>query len=229
MQTLFNMKVVVESHPVVNHQFLEAFRKGKLTKEQVHKWFVQQFFFSRSLPSCFAALYARVDNRFWKEKRALVDLLDVEAWGSTNATCHSGYFVELGAFLGVDLSAVTEEQMRPYTANYLAFRLDLCLNPSRSLGQGLAAIALANEVVNLSIFQAYREGINKIPGLETCPTGYFDAHLRDEQHDFEVFAQLYELMAKTLEDRRAAQRAVIRLLNKRKFFFDYLYQDLRRG
>lgn len=221
---LEEMKSVVASHPVVRHPFLKAFADGRLTLEQVRRWAEQQFYFSISLPSAFAALYARSDDRFWMEKRPLVGLIDVEAWATGESEAHSTFFIELAEFLGLNLHELTSRPPEVYTRAYIAIRLDLCLN--RPIVQGLAAIALSNEILNLYVFPAYRQGIHKIEGLEKCPTGYFDAHIRDEESDFKVFQFLFDVVAQDESDLRLAETAVRELLDARMVFLDALSEDL---
>ena len=226
MNSLETMKTIVAGHPVVQHRFLENLRNGALTRAQVVAWFEQQFYFSISLPSVFAALYARVPDRLWETKRALVELLKIEAWGTNEHEAHSSYFVEVSKFLGIDLQALTSSPPKRYTQDYIATRLDLCLNPDRPVTSGLAAIALGNEVLNLYIFRSYREGIHEIEGLEECPTGYFDAHLRDEESDFQVFQSLFDAIAQGEDDFKSAEDGLRELLDKRVIFFDRLSEDL---
>jgi hypothetical protein len=100
----------------------------------------------RPLPGDPAALGAFRFSRFcWRQKRALVELLQIEAWGSRNARCHRHHFLELCAFLDIDVEALTSQEPKAYTQAYLERRLALCLDPSRPVVQGLAAIALGNE------------------------------------------------------------------------------------
>jgi hypothetical protein len=102
----------------------------------------------------------------------------------------------------------------------------MCLNADRHIGQGLAAIGFGNEILNLHIFHAYREGINKIPGFESCPTGYFDAHLRDEENDSRIFQALFSKLVTTEEEYYLAQQGLLELLDKRNGFFNDLWEDL---
>jgi len=221
-----SLGATVSSHPVINHEFLQRFEAGKFDIGQLQFWATQQFFFSISLPSAFAALYARVPNEFWKQKRHLVDLLKVEAWGSNETGCHSKHFIGLCQHLEIAVVKLTDRDCRPYTREYIDFRLELCLDPFRHLGEGLAAIAWGNELLNLHIFDAYRKGIGRIPGMQSCPTGYFDAHLQDEEHDAAVFQTLFRLTVKTDAEFQLAQRALIDLLDARVKFLDALLADL---
>lgn len=220
------MKSIVYNHDVATHQFLETFRRGKLTQEQFKLWLSEQFHFSISLPSAFGAIYARLPNRFWKEKRPLVELMNVEAWGSEEEGAHSGYFKELCEFVSLDIDELTQQYPKEYTREYLDLRLDMCLNPQWSVGVGLTCIGVGNEELNRILFQAYYEGINHIPGLEHCPTGYLKAHVDDEEADSLIFAKLYGLVVKTDAERQQAERGLIQLLDGRNLFFDNLSQDL---
>lgn len=220
------LRHLVDDHPVVQHPFLQRFRAGRWSRTQVRFWAEQQFYFSISLPSAFAALYARVPDRCWKAKRQLVKLLSVEAWGSDDLRCHSHHFVEFCNFFEIDVERLTEEAPRPYTQVYLQQRLAICLDSQRPVAVGLAAIALGNEILNLHIYRAYRDGIHRIPGCEDCPTGYFDAHLCDEEADAKVFADLFSAVADSATDFEAARAGLLELLDARVAFFDALCRDL---
>ena len=223
---LESMKNIVMTHPVTKHQFLLDFANGKLTRRQVIIWFEQQFYFSISLPSAFAALYARVPDKFWQTKQSLVSLLEVEAWGTNHSAAHSNYFKEVASFLGIDLEKLTAHEPKQYTKEYVDARFDLCLNPQHKIASGLASVALGNEFLNLTIFSAYRKGLHNIPGLEECPVGYFEAHLRDEEADFQVFQSLFDVVAQDEADIEDAKQCLVDLLDKRVVFFNMLYQDL---
>jgi hypothetical protein len=217
---------IVVYHPVIGHEFLRQFSLGEFVREQLQLWAKQQFFFSISLPSAFAALYARVPDGFWKEKRHLVELLKVEAWGSTETGCHSRHFIELCDYLGIDVVSLQDTDCTQYTRDYLNLRLELCLSPSRHLGEGLASIAWGNELLNMHIFGAYQTGMKLGVSTHNCPPGYFDAHLRDEEHDAAVFQDLFRLTVTTDAEFNAARSALTMLLDARVRFFDALLADL---
>jgi hypothetical protein len=61
------------------------------------------------------------------------------------------------------------------------------------------------KILNLHIYAAYREGINKIPGCEGCPISEFDAHLSDEEADAEVFVRLFDLVVSSETEFKAAR------------------------
>ena len=220
------LRELVDTHPVVRHRFLERFRRAQWSKVQIRRWAEQQFYFSLSLPSAFAALHARIPDRLWQHKRKLVHLLALEAFGSEEAGAHSHHFLELCAFLGIDVAALTLRDPQPYTAAYVQLRLELCLDRARPIHVGLAAIAFGNEFLNIHIYRAYREGIRAIPGCERAPTGYFDAHLEDEESDTDVFTALLAETVTRPDDIAAARRGVLERLDARVTFFDALYQDL---
>ncbi len=211
-------------HAVIQHPYLQKFRAGEWNKKQIRVWFEQQMHFSVALPACFAALYARIPDRYWVEKRKLVDLLNVEAWGASDPECHSHYFKEFADFLGMDIDQVSKAEPKEYTKDYVHLRFDLCLH--KPIVQGLAGIAFGNEMLNLFIFQVYREGIHKISGLEQCPSEYFEVHLRDEASDFQVFAKLLETLVAHEADWEEAEKGLKELLDARVVFFDRLCEDL---
>jgi pyrroloquinoline-quinone synthase len=220
------MRGLVDDHPVVRHRFLERFRQGGWSKSQVRRWAGQQFYFSLSLPSAFAALHARIPDRLWQRKRRLVHLLALETFGSEEPDAHSHHFVELCAFLEIDVAELARRDPQPYTAAYVQLRLEICLDQARPIHVGLAAIAFGNEFLNVHIYRAYRGGIHLIPGCERAPIGYFDAHLKDEESDARVFTDLLAELVTGPEDLRAARAGVLELLDARVKFFEALYQDL---
>ncbi len=227
--TLDVLKPVLEQHPVREHHFLRAFANGEFDYSQVQSWAREQYHFSVSLPRCFAALYARISDQYWKEKRPLIDLLSVEAWGTEKDGGHSRHFMSLLEFLGLDGNELSRTVPKQYTEKYLEERLIVCLSHERPIGVGLATIALGNELLNLTLFRAYRTGIPKIHGLEHCPTSYFDAHLKDESEDYKVFAELFEKVIHSEQELIAAGKNLKNLLDKRVIFFDSLYRDLKEN
>ena len=225
MSTAFQlMEKVVKRHPVMHHPFVIAFQRGKLTPYQVRCWANQQSFLSVSLASTFAALYMRIPDSLWREKRPLIDLLNVEAWGSKHPNAHSRLFEELCAYLNVDVRMLEGLPPQFYTQTYVTKRLELCLGRT-PLTRGLGAIA-ANEVLNRCLHQTFRRGIHKIEGFADCPTAYFDAHIADESADFEVFHQLIKKTARTKAQLKQVTTGVTQILDLRNTFFTALFEDI---
>lgn len=221
------LKPIVNNHEVVTHPFLRAFAAGRLSKEQVVLWCTQQFYFSLSLPRCFAALYARFPERHWQQTGKLSDVLHTEAWGSTAHDAHSAFFQEVATYLNIDVDRLAVQVPEDFTTQYIEQRFAVCTDPNIHVSQGLAAIALGNEHLNLHIFRSYRAGIHRVKGLEDCPTGYFDAHLRDEAADFAVFQELFDLMT-TPELTQQAETTLKKLLDQRVEFFDALQRHVQK-
>jgi pyrroloquinoline quinone (PQQ) biosynthesis protein C/quercetin dioxygenase-like cupin family protein len=217
---------LVHSHGILSHAFLRAFEGGTLTKEQVVEWLRQQFYFSISLPSTFAALYAKIPDKHWEAKRALIPLLEVEAWGSVDSGSHSQAFREIASYMNLDVDLLTNTEPKWYTREYIEARLSFCASPQRSVVEGVGAMGVANEILNLHLYRVYREGIHKISGLKDCPTAYFDAHLQDEQADFGIFASLCDVLAQSHQEQGRIRQAVIELLDQRVLFLDRLCADL---
>jgi len=234
MNKLEAFKQTVSSHPVLKHSFLTRFERGQFNKTQVKVWFEQQFYLSTSLSSAFAALFARLPNNLLQQKRLLADLINVETWGSDNKESHSTYYLEVADYLEIDTQELAKRKPRKYTSEYINIRLDLCQNPAISVTSGLAAIALANEFLNLYLFKIYKTGISEFLELKNCPTSYFDVHLRDEKADFQIFHNLYETVCDEMsccpknKDKAAAEalRYVVQLLDARAVFLDALLRDL---
>lgn len=221
------LKPIVDNHEIVKHPFLKAFAEGRLSREQVVFWFTQQFYFSISLPKCFAALFARFPERYWQHTVKLSDLLHTEAWGSNVHDAHSVYFQEVAKHLNIDLERLTNQAPEKFTKKYIEQRLAVCIDSTIHVSQGLAAIALGNEHLNLHIFRSYRAGIHRVTGLADCPTGYFDAHLRDEAADFAVFQELFDLITAP-EFTQQAEVTLKKLLDQRIEFFDALQLHVQR-
>lgn len=230
MTGLDGFKRVIDTHPLLAHPLLGRMRKGELTRGEFRAWAIQQFHFSVSLPASFAALYARVPSHYWEEKRKLVELLQVEAWGAEEAYCHSLKFRELADFLELDISAMTATPPAAYTSRYLAVRLGVCLGTHEqgSLTNALAVVALGNEYLNLKLFEAYRAAVTLGEEMAGCPLGYFDAHLEDEEADFKIFAGLYDLLPRTTDQDEGVEAALRMLLGEREAFFTSLAADLDR-
>ena len=223
---LDSLRPIVSGHKVLEASFLLSFRNGSLTKDQFAQWLAQQFYFSISLPNAFAALYARIPDKFWQAKRELVPLLDVEAWGSKEVGAHSNAFKKVADYLEMDIQKLTQQNPKQYTKNYIDFRFGVCFDSVRAVTDGLCAIALGNEVLNLHLYKDYREGVHKIVGLENCPTDYFDAHLDDEEADFSIFARLFDLLVRSEQEREQSKYALIELLDQRVIFFEQLSIDI---
>lgn len=224
--TLDQIRGVVPEHRVLQHPFLLAFKEGKLNRSQVAHWLGQQYYFLTSLPNAFAVLYGRIPDSEWDIKRKILAIIDIESWGSEKQAAHSNTFRDVADYLGVDVEHLKRSEPRPYTREYLEFRFHTCLDHRRSLGEGLAAIALGNEVLNLYIYQAYKEGLEKMPDMVGVPMQYFDVHLHDEESDFRVFADVFASVVQSHEEMEKAKNTLNELLDRRVIFFDGLANDI---
>lgn len=217
---------VVERHPIVKHPFIERFRSGNWTRDQIRYWVSQQLYLSISLPSAFAALYARIPEKYWQEKSELVELINVEAWGTDRPDCHSQHFRQLLTFFNLNLAEITRTPPPKYSQDFTSIRLSLCLDSWRPLTHGLAAIALGNEYLNLFLYQAFQEGIKKVKGCTGVPLGYFEKHLQDEASDAAVFLKLFQNVVTSDTELLEAEAGLMELLNARCCYFDALYVDV---
>jgi len=219
------MMELVNAHPVVSHPFLKRFREGTLTREQVQRWAQEQFYFSLSFPDTLAILFARIPITNIREKRKLLDMLNQEARGGKDPDSHEAYLEQFITFLGLDGGVLLQQQPKWYTQQFIRKRQEICLQ--RPIEESLAALAIGNEILNLTIFNAYAHGINKVQELNNCPKDYFEAHLHDEQEDFDRLADAFESITrknKIEEDR--IRSAIIEMLDARKQYFDELLMDL---
>ncbi len=227
MNSLEPLRQTVADHPVLKCPFLKRIGSGQLSLDEVRLWFEQQFYLSSSLASAFAALFARVSDQFWQEKRQLANLIYVEAWGECSEKTHSTYFLEVASFLGIDVYSLTNSPPLACTKEFIQTRLEICLK--QDVGDGLAAMALGNEYLNLFLFKMYLEGIRSNSELNDCPTKYFEIHLRDEEADFKIFAGLFDLIVNkrsTNEATNGTNVAIDRLLTARLDFFTALDKHL---
>lgn len=128
--TLEELKSEVDNSSIFYKDFLKNFSTGKLNVDHVRYWFRQQYYFSVSLPSCFAALYARTPDIYFAQKQKLAGLFNIEAGGSKDKKAHSKYFKRLGSFLGFtdrDFASLSLQKPKDFTALYLKKRLEKCL------------------------------------------------------------------------------------------------------
>ena len=222
-ETLTALQYLVDEHPVVSHPLLTSFGEGSFNKEQVQSWAREQYYLSLSFPDTLATLFARVNFRHVAEKRGLAEMFYREVRGGNDPDSHEAEFAKLAAFLKLDLRQLQLEEPKDYTLRFIDDRLALCQD--RKISTSLAAMAVGNEYLNLQIFAAYRKGIGQIAGLKNCPTGYFEAHVRDEMDDFRIMDRAFQKVNVGCEERDLCG-AVKELLAIRVRYFDDLVEDL---
>lgn len=222
-QSLQAMNSLIEGHPVITHPFLVRFSQGGLTTEQIKRWARQQFYLSHSFPDTLATLFSRIPFTHVQEKRALLEMLYREARGGNDPDSHEAQFTKMALFLRVNPTALLSEEPTSYTQQFISQRQRIC--ETRSVAEGLAAMAVANEILNLSIFKAYQEGVQKMAGLEACPTDYFAVHLRDEYEDFSIMNEAFKKVSSEISVEKIEQ-AILDLLDVRMTYFDSLWNDL---
>lgn len=210
---------IVDEHPVTLHPLLTNF--GELEKPQVQSWAREQYYLSLSFADTLATLYARVPFTYVEEKRELAHMFYREVRGGNESDSHEAEFGDFASFLELDLLKLRQERPRVYTQRFIEERLAVCTDAP--IDCSLAAMALGNEYLNLTIFDTYRKGIQKIEGFEECPVGYFEAHLRDEHDDFRTMNRAFQKVCKRDD---GAQLAIKEMLDIRRKYFDELWEDL---
>ena len=223
-KTLTNLRYLVDEHPLLLHPLLVSF--ADLNRDQVKSWAREQYYLSISFPDTLATLFARVNFRHVAEKRGLAEMFYREVRGGNDPDSHEAEFVKLAAFLELDLRQLQLEEPKDYTLRFIDDRLALCQD--RKISASLAAMAVGNEYLNLQIFAAYRKGISQIAGLENCPTGYFEAHLRDEMEDFKVMENAF-YRVNVGSTKQELGNVVKELLDIRTGYFDALFKDLQHN
>ncbi|MBI2145916.1 iron-containing redox enzyme family protein [Candidatus Woesearchaeota archaeon] len=220
-ETLNALQYLVDENPILQHPLLVSF--ADLRKSQVKSWAREQYYLSLSFADTLAILFARVPFTYVAEKRQLADMFYTEVRGGNDLYSHEAEFAAMASFLELNLEQLQQERPKTHTQQFIDDRLALC--SQKPIAQSLAAMALGNEYLNLSIFKSYRDGIPKISGLASCPLGYFDAHLRDEYDDFKIMDAAFQKVSSGLDN--GVERAVRKLLEIRTHYFDALWEDLK--
>ena len=148
----------ISAHSILSHPFLEGLRNGQFSKPQIAEWISQQYYFSNQFPRCLAALYARIEDT--AVSLPLMRFLSIEHWGSRENSAHWKQFIETLRYFDQD---VQKSDQHEETKEYLDYRLLICL--SKPLEEGLGAVALGHEFVNVHIFEAYLRGMEKLPDV----------------------------------------------------------------
>ena len=222
-ETLKSLQYLIDETPLLQHPLLTSF--ADLGKSQVKSWAREQYYLSLSFADTLATLFARVPFEYVTEKRRLAEMFYREVRGGDDPRSHEAEFAAMASFLELDLEQLQQEKPKRYTQQFIDERLALC--SQKPIAQSLAAMALGNEYLNLSIFKAYRDGIVKVLDLESCPLGYFDAHLHDEYDDFKIMDAAFHKVGGGLD--KDIERAVGELLDIRTSYCDALWEDLKLG
>lgn len=222
---------LVRNHPTVNHSFLRKF--GDLDLNGFIRFIKEQYKLSTTLPYALAHTYGHAhdvslpDLPNWQLAKPIVDFLKVEHWGSDEDGAHSSYFTELATALNIE-DIHLHEQYRE-TQDFVNLRTRIC-----RYGPFLKAVgtlAFANEYANKFIFEYYLAGARKIRERSeiSFPLDYFDAHVRDEQKDYE---QLCTIMAPLLEYNPSSEKLMVEgtceLLDARLAWYNALNERLLR-
>ena len=225
--TLPALRYLVDESPLLHHPLLASF--ADLRQSQVKSWAREQYYLSLSFADTLATLFARVPFQYVAQKRELADMFYREVRGGNDLQSHEAEFAAMASFLELNLEQLQQERPKPYTQQFIDDRVALC--SQKPIAQSLAAMALGNEYLNLSIFKAYRDAIPTITGLENCPLGYFDAHLRDEHDDFKImdaaFQKVNSAGLNNSLEQRMIEQAVGELVDIRSRYCDVLWADLR--
>lgn len=220
---------MVKGHPVNDHPFIHFWTSGKATREHFEYWLRPHYRFTRSFGRVLCALYSRIPDAQWKDATCILQMLMVENWGLPCAGGHGGFYRDLAKWLGIQIDQIGDDSFPWYTNYFCDYRIEICSGHRKWVGAAIAAIALGNELGNEAPFEALRRGIDIIPGLEGCPTEYFDVHLRDEGSDYRKMAELFQALVPMVGEERArilAEEAVGEFLLERQDFLDAFMEDL---
>lgn len=213
----------IAGHPILHHPFLELLKAGQFKKSQIAIWISQQYYFSKQFPRCLAALYARLEDI--DVSMPLMKFLSIEHWGSEEKSAHWKQFTKTISYFGFQPEDLKHETPYNETKEYLNFRLQICL--TRSVEEGLGAIAFGHEYVNTSIFDNYLSGMKKLEGITKDSLNYFQSHVEDEPYDYEIFKHIILRSCSAKDSFNLIRKGALDVLEARYNFFDKILEKVK--
>jgi pyrroloquinoline-quinone synthase len=192
--------------------FLRACREGRATREQLERFLVQQYFYSRHFTRYLCALLSNVVDE--EHRRALTEnLVDETGLGTAKGIPHSRLYKMMMEKLGVDPSKV---ELHPATRDLIETMFQSCRNPNPAVGFGalcLGAEAIVPHVYSQIVqgFQAHGEGRDTLE--------FFYLHIAcDDEHAL-TMKTIIEKEMQTPEQKQSLKCAAARVIAARARFF----------
>ncbi len=213
------LKLLRSNHRLWRSEFLDACRKGWLSRDDFAFFFAQYYLYSKSFTRFLSAVAASCENDFYRAR--LTQNLWEEGGGIAPEKRHSEIFRRfLVDALGVDLKRI---RFLPATRYFVDQMLSFCLHSTPLAGS--AFLSLGTEGIVPDIYRIFIEGLEQV-GIPEEQLEFFQLHIGcDDEH-----AETLEAMMCSYREvpgwRDRCLEAMNRCLDLRADFFDAMTESL---
>jgi pyrroloquinoline quinone (PQQ) biosynthesis protein C len=223
------------THRAVLHPYLRAMSHGELPDM---RWaladFARHYYgYSRQFPCYLAAAISRLERA--DHRQALLDnmreeegcydedeLREVEKFGMVRewyvGVSHSVLFARFASALGVNLGEYCEsDQVACWREQFLA------IMTHGDAAEAVGALGVGSENIVRSIYPPFIRAIGHVGELGPRETVFFVLHVTVDDHHQATLQTIAAGFAATEEGRRGVRKGMLKALNLRAGFWDWLY------
>lgn len=194
--------------------FLSRCRSGEVTREELRRFVVQQYFYSRHFTRYLCALLSNIENE--RDRLELMEnLLEEIGFGHAGEIPHSQLYRQMMTAMGIRPS---EEKELETTRALVATMYECCR--SQSAVVGLAALCLGAEAIVPHLYSQIVEGFSAV-GEPMQNLEFFRLHIaEDDAHAVTMQNIILRELEKDPLQLPLLRLAALRLLQARRHFFE---------
>jgi pyrroloquinoline-quinone synthase len=175
----------VARYDLLQHPFYQAWSKGELTRDELREYASEYWHHVSAFPTYLSALHTRLEDAPLR-RTILENLADEE--GLPAGRAHSDLWMDFGAGMGADSSAVRSRALQPETT--------ALIEHFRTAMQGAPASALAALYTYESrvpaIARTKAEGLKQHYGADNATARYFTLHQTADVHHAQAWRKVIE-------------------------------------
>ncbi len=212
--------IAEETWAGVVHPLAKMFLDGKLTKEQLKTWAIQEYWFYKG-PSYWSAAEA-ANAPTLLDQQILMDPLVTEM-GTGNKESHVDLYVKYCNAMGITLDEILSTPLLPGTVSSVSEFYNIC--KFLPLPEAIAAEKIAGENVNKirheKYYSAYRKYYSWIPESALI---FHKEHVTEDVGHTKIGMYLVKKYATSKEAQNRMWEAEVRFLSLQWVLYDGIYQ-----
>lgn len=195
--------------------FLSRCREGKVSREELTRFLVQQYFYSKNFTRYLCALLSNLENESYRQKLT-ENLVDETGLGVQKGEPHSKIYRRMLERMGVNPA---DYPMHAATRALIEVMWHSCRNPNSAVGLG--ALCLGAEAIVPHVYSQVVDGFRS-HGEKDESLEFFHLHIGcDDEHAL-TMKQIIEEMVVEPEQKEALRCSAARAIAARARFLEAL-------
>ncbi len=202
-----------------DHPWIQKFRRGELTKEQVRHWIEQQFYLTGRVHDLIGPLYVHCEDAKIRAE-ILNNLIEEETGKMSGSAPHPELYIRLGEALGSTRETMLHIEPLPESVALRTWWVWMVAH--RPFVEGLASVSVAGEGQVPGAGNEFARILEEKYGLSHEQTAFWWVHEEADREHGGGALEIVSKMAQTDEEQKRVREVVRHTLELLWRFFDGL-------